>query len=104
MPVLQPMTPERARADHRDMLRFMAINALAGALLGLIAAFAIIWLDAGGLGTLIARSSQPAVPILLLAGPLALTFGAAAAGSAIMLMPYVRKFSHSRKFPQERPR
>lgn len=30
------MSPEAARQDHRDMLRFMAVNALGGALIGLI--------------------------------------------------------------------
>ena len=94
---LPQMTPENARADHWSMLRFIGVNAAAGAVFGLLVAFALLWFDAGGLGTLVARSSDPVLWILLLAGPLALTFAAAVAGSAIMLMPYTRKFSDKRK-------
>ena len=94
---LPAMTPQGARDDHRSMLRLLALNAMAGAGLGLLVAFCVLWFDVGGLGSLVSHSAQPALPILLLAGPLAMTFAAAVAGSAIMLMPYTRKFSDKRK-------
>ena len=94
---LPQMTPQNARDDHREMMRFLALNALAGALIGLAVAGAILWFDIGGLGVLVARSANPVLPVLLLAGPLAITFAATVAGSAIMLMPYSRKFSDKRK-------
>jgi hypothetical protein len=89
---LHDMTPEEHRRDHWQMLRFMAINALIGIGAGIGVAAALIWLDVGGLGTRIAHSDNPFLPILLITAPLALTFGAAAAASAIIMMPYKKKF------------
>ena len=85
------MTPAEHRRDHWQMLGFMAINALYGICIGLVVAGALIWFDVGGLGTTIAHAANPFLPILLIAAPLALTFGGAAAGSAIMIMPYKKK-------------
>lgn len=82
------MTPAEHRADHWRMLRFMALNAFFGVCAGLAVAGALIWFDTGGIGTRIANADNPLMPILLIAVPLALTFGGAAAASAIMLMPY----------------
>ena len=87
------MTPVRARADHRSMLRFLAANAAAGGVAGLFVFSGIVWLDAGGIGSLLARSDDPLLPGMLIAIPMCLTFAAAAAASAIMLMPYQRKFA-----------
>ena len=85
------MTPEEARRDHWEMLSFLAINAILGAALGILVALAIVWLDLGGVGTSLARSSHPILPALMLAVPLALTFGAAVTASAVMAMPYRKK-------------
>ena len=85
------MTPEEARQDHRDMLRFLAFNALAGMGLGIFIAASLLWFDIGGLGTHMARARNPFVNALLLFVPLALTFGSVVTGSAIMTMPYKRR-------------
>jgi hypothetical protein len=75
------------------MLRFLAVNALVGAGLGLFVGLAILWLDIGGVGTSLSRSLHPGLPALMMVLPLALTFAAAvtASATAIMLMPYRKK-------------
>lgn len=85
------LTPEEARRDHREMLGFLALNASLGAALGLLVALAIVWLDIGGVGTSLSRSSHPLLPTLMMAVPLALTFAAAVTASAVMTMPYRKK-------------
>jgi hypothetical protein len=84
-------TPEEARRDHWEMLRFLAVNALVGAGLGLFVGLAILWLDIGGVGTSLSRSPHPVLPALMMVVPLALTFAAAVTASAVMLMPYRKK-------------
>ncbi|GEO85354.1 MULTISPECIES: hypothetical protein [Alphaproteobacteria] len=85
------LTPEEARRDHWEMLRFLAGNALFGAALGLVVAGMLMWFDIGGLGRHLARARNPVLPAALIAVPLALTFAAAVTASAIMLMPYKKK-------------
>ena len=85
-------TPDELRRDHWQMLGFLAVNASIGVLAGIGVAASLMWLDVGGLGQRIAHASNPFLPILLITAPLALTFGAAAAASAIMMMPYKKKF------------
>lgn len=86
------LTPEAARIDHRQMLRFMALNAAVGVLIGICVGAALILFDIGGLGARIGRAANPVVPVLLVVVPIASLFGAAAAASAILLMPYEKKF------------
>jgi hypothetical protein len=88
-----PYTPEAARADHRAMLRFMALNAAFGVLMGLLVFAALVLFDTGGVRTRIAAAGNPWQPVVLIAIPLCLTFGAGAVATAIMLMPYTRKYS-----------
>lgn len=85
------LTPDEASRDHREMLWFLAINAAFGMALGLCVASALFWFNLYGLGTLIARAQQPLLSFMMIAVPLALTFGGAVTASAIMLMPYRRK-------------
>ncbi|MCO5158976.1 MAG: hypothetical protein M9945_19950 [Aquamicrobium sp.] len=86
------MTPEEARKDHWQMLRFMAVNAAAGVLLGILTAAAIIWLDLGGIGTRIGQAANPVIPVLLLVVPFATVFGGVVTASALLTMPYEKKF------------
>jgi len=86
------MTPEAARRDHWQMLRYMAVNALYGALVGAAVAGALIWINVGAVGTHIARSTSPLLATALVVIPFALLFGGAAAASSIALLPYRRKF------------
>lgn len=86
------MSPEAARRDHRDMLRFMALNALGGALIGMLVGTSLIVLNVGGLWNLLMRASNPVLPLLLVFVPFSSLFAAAAAASAILTLPYERKF------------
>lgn len=86
------LTPEEARKDHWQMLRFMALNAALGALIGTLTAIAIIWLDIGGIGARIDRAANPVIPILLLVAPFAFVFGGVVTASALLTMPYEKKF------------
>jgi hypothetical protein len=86
-------TEKQLRADHRSILRFLAVNAALGMALGLSIFAALLWLDTGGIATRIAHAENPALPLLLIAVPFCLTFGGAVAASAIMLLPYRRKFA-----------
>lgn len=85
------MKPEEARRDHREMLWFLAANAAFGMGLGVFIAAALFWFNLYGLGTHITRARAPFLSFLMIAFPLALTFGGAVTASAIMLMPYKRK-------------
>ncbi|MEI2300862.1 hypothetical protein [Ensifer sp. MJa1] len=85
-------TPEAARRDHWEMLRYMAGNALIGMVIGAITAAALIWLNIGAVGTHIVRSTSPVLATLMVVVPFALLFGGAAAASSIALLPYRRKF------------
>ncbi|NRP72476.1 hypothetical protein ILFOPFJJ_03374 [Ensifer psoraleae] len=86
------MTPEAARRDHWQMLRYLATNALYGALVGAAVAGALIWLNIGAVGTHIARSSSPFLAAAMVVAPFALLFGGAVVASSIALLPYRRKF------------
>ena len=91
MSVHNDLTSDEASRDHREMLWFLAINAAFGMALGLCVASTLFWFNLYGLGTLIGRSQQPLLSFMMIAVPLALTFGGAVTASAIMLMPYRRK-------------
>ena len=74
------------------MLVFLAINGAFGIFIGLILTGALLYLDIGGFGTLVQHSSMPFVAVILVAMPLSLMIGGAAMGSAIMMMPYEKKY------------
>ena len=94
MTSLKPkMTPEEARRDHRRMLRFLGLNAGLGMVLGLVVATSIVVLDVAGIGSRIAHSSSPVLPLLLIGFPMALVFGAAVTATAVWTMPYERLFA-----------
>lgn len=98
MPVpKREMSPEDARRDHWQMLRFLGVNAAIGMFLGFAVAAMIMVFDLGGIGTLIGHAGNPLLPIVLIAFPMALVFGAAVTASAIWMMPYERKFAPERK-------
>jgi hypothetical protein len=86
------MTPQEARRDHLLMLRFLGLNAAVGAMIGAAVGIALIMLDIGGLGRLMSRASNPVLPFLLMIVPFASLFGAAATASAILTLPYDRKY------------
>ncbi|MEY9165940.1 putative membrane protein YeaQ/YmgE (transglycosylase-associated protein family) [Sinorhizobium fredii] len=81
--------PEAASRDHRPVLRHLVMTALSGVLAGAIAAGALMMLDVGSVGTLVARSTDPLRAAATVVVPFALI--GAAAGAAIGLLPYLRK-------------
>lgn len=86
------LTPEEARKDHRAMLRFLAINAVFGIFIGLLLTGALFYFNVGGFWTRVQHSSMPAIAILLVAAPFSLLLGGASMSTAIMMMPYEKKY------------
>ncbi|WP_245262624.1 hypothetical protein [Ensifer sp. BR816] len=82
--------PDAASRGHRGMLRHLVISALSGTLAGAVAAGALTLLDIGSVGTLVARSTDPLLAMATVLAPFALI--GTAAGAAIGLAPYFRKF------------
>lgn len=74
------------------MLRFLALNAVFGMFIGLVLTLALLYFDIGGFYTRVQHSSMPAIAILLVAAPLSLLLGGASMSTAIMLLPYEKKF------------
>lgn len=75
------------------MLRFLALNAIAGMALGIVVAAVLLLLDVGGIGSRVARSTDPMLPLLLIGFPMALIFGGAVTATAVWTMPYERRFA-----------
>lgn len=70
------------------LLKLLAINLAIGIFIGLSFLAILIFADIAGIGTLIWQSSDPVLAIILLGVGLCVTFGSAAMGSAVMMMPY----------------
>ena len=70
------------------LLKFLAIHCAIGVTAGLAFLAILIVTDTAGLGTLIWGSANPYLALLLLAVGMAVTFGSAAMGGAVMMMPY----------------
>ena len=69
---------------QQDLIRILAWNAFAGAMLGVLFAAFFVYRDVGGLGLWIARSDHPLSALLLLCGGFAVIFGSAVCGTAVM--------------------
>ncbi len=67
------------------LVRFMLRHAALGILAGWLLLAGLLWADVGGLYTLIAHSRFGHVALFLLMGGFAVTFGAAAVSSAVLL-------------------
>ncbi len=72
---------------EQSLIRLLVWNAFAGALLGCGLAAFLLYMDVGGIGTLLARSDHPLPALFLLFGGFAVTFGSAVCGTAIMSLP-----------------
>ncbi len=68
------------------LLRLLALNGAVGVAAGWLFLAMLLLTDVNGIGGLIWQSSAPALPLGMLAGGFALTFGSAAMGSAVMLL------------------
>jgi Mg/Co/Ni transporter MgtE len=69
---------------ERRMIRFMLTHVGIGLVMAAVATWALIHWDVGGIGTLIARASDPLAWTLFLYGSLALTCGPLAVFLAVM--------------------
>jgi len=65
------------------LIRFMLIHIADGMVLGCVFLFALIWLDVGGLGRLLAKD-ESGLATFILFFQTALTFGAVSMGVAVM--------------------
>ena len=74
------------------MLKFLAINCVLGIFVGIVLTAAMLYFDVGGFMTRVSHSSTPFVAVLLVAFPLSLLLGGASMSTAIMMMPYEKKF------------
>jgi len=68
------------------LIRFLIVNCASGIAAGWILLAALILSDTAGLRTLIWNSGSPLLPVAMLAGGFAITFGSAAMGAAIMML------------------
>ncbi len=86
-------TARRLQLFRRRLLRshpllgILALNLVAGLLIGAIAVGGLLLLDTHGLRSLILRDASPAAALLLLSFGFAITFGSALMGCAIMKLP-----------------
>jgi hypothetical protein len=74
------------------MLVFMAVNGAFGIFIGLVLTAALLYFDVGGFWSRVQHSSMPFIAVLLVALPLSLMLGGAAISTAIMMMPYDKKY------------
>jgi hypothetical protein len=70
------------------LLKLLAINLAIGIFIALSFLAILLYTDMGGLGTLIWESDNPALALLLLGVGLCVTFGSAAMGAAVIMLPY----------------
>ena len=84
--VVTPMTPDpqTPRPVRLELFRLLAVNALAGAVAAVVVVVGLLWLDVGNLGSLIASSDQPALPVALMTFGFVVTLASAAMGTAVM--------------------
>ncbi len=69
------------------LLKFLGLHAMLGVIIGIALGAALLYADVAGLGTLLLHSDMPVLASALYFSGFAVTFGNAAMGSAIMLMP-----------------
>ena len=86
------VTREEAQRDHEAMLRYMAKWFVLGLAFGLCCATLVFALDISSLGTRLARAENPVLPVILIAMPMGLTFGAVLVCIAIWVLPYEAKY------------
>jgi hypothetical protein len=78
------MTTPTRFLRRQPLIRFLIAHCLIGIAAGWLMLAGLLALDVGGLGTLIMRSAAPWLAIAVLAFGIAVTFGSASMGAAIM--------------------
>jgi hypothetical protein len=79
-----PFDPDLRRPDRHPLFTLLALNALAGTIAAVVVVAGLLYLDIGRLGSLIARSEAPALPVALITFGFVITLASAAMGTAIM--------------------
>jgi len=79
-----------------DLFKLLARNLVLGTLAGWISLTALIISNTAGLYELVFTSSNPLLPLILLAFGFTLTFGSLAMGAAVMMLPYDRGAGNDR--------
>lgn len=78
------------RSSHRKprdpLFTLLAINGVAGALLGILFVAGAIWLDIGHLRRLVSLNSDGLIAIALLTAGSIITFGSVVMGGAVMML------------------
>jgi hypothetical protein len=69
------------------LLRFLALHALFGTVAGAFFAIFLIVMNVEGLADLLMQGDRAVIGAAMLIGAFGLTFGAAAMGTAVMLLP-----------------
>ncbi|MEZ5845065.1 MAG: hypothetical protein R3D27_15195 [Hyphomicrobiaceae bacterium] len=69
------------------MLRFLAINCAVGTLVAVMFVAGLFWLNVGGLRDVLLQTHEPVTAVILLTAGCIITFGSAAMGTAVMLLP-----------------
>lgn len=69
---------------RQPLIRLLALNALAGATAGLVVVAGLLGLDVGGLGSLVASSENPVLPVGLMTFGFVVTLSSVAMGAGIM--------------------
>ncbi len=76
----------RPPRDRDPLFTLLAINGIAGALLGVLFAAGAIWLDIGHLRRLLSFSTDGIIAVGLLTAGSIITFGSVVMGGAIMML------------------
>ena len=76
---------EALHAQHWDWLKFIAVSAIEGAVLGALVAIAIIYLNYNGIGDMLANSRHSVGYTALLIFGFAYTFAMVVSGTAIWI-------------------
>jgi hypothetical protein len=70
------------------LIRFLLLHAAIGIAAGWLVVAGLLATNAGGLADVVFHAAAPALPIAMLMFGTAITFGGAAMGAGIMLLPY----------------
>ncbi|NJR13311.1 MAG: hypothetical protein HC779_02280 [Phyllobacteriaceae bacterium] len=69
------------------LIRFVVVNSLIGIAIGFAVAFALVWFNINGLGSMFANSDSKLIVAIILGSSFGSTFGFAYVTTAVMLLP-----------------
>lgn len=80
--------PGKRKGIDWRLARFLGANLLLGAAAGWAFVAAILYFDIGGIGGLVARSGDRVLAVGILLAVMTITWGSAAMGTAVFLLPF----------------